>query len=89
MNGARLAGRIAAGGVRLYQVAISGLKPPCCRFYPSCSEYSRQALLRFGIWRGTWLAVRRVLRCQPLYRGPLVDPVPGEPVATAKELGTQ
>ncbi len=46
-----------------------------CRFRPSCSEYAQQAILRFGVWRGSWLALRRLARCHP-WGGSGVDPVP-------------
>lgn len=62
--------------VRLYQVLLSPLKGgPTCRFYPSCSEYAVQAVERHGVWRGLWLAVRRVCRCHPWHPGGY-DPVP-------------
>lgn len=60
----------------LYRRGLSCLKPPCCRFVPTCSEYAAQAVDRFGALRGAGLAARRLLRCQPLYRGALYDPVP-------------
>ena len=59
----------------LYKRAISPLLPGACRFYPSCSEYAREAVERHGIARGIRLAALRLLRCQPLSRGGL-DPVP-------------
>ena len=62
-------------GVRLYQRFISPLRPPTCRFHPSCSAYAVEALQRFGPVRGTWLATRRVGRCHPWNPGG-VDPVP-------------
>jgi len=71
-----LSARVAAGLVRAYQLCLSGLKPPCCRFQPSCSEYARQAFLSFGLWRGGWLAATRLLRCHPFYHGAVYDPVP-------------
>lgn len=61
--------------VRAYQFAISPLLVGGCRFVPSCSEYAVQALQRHGPWRGTWLAVRRVVRCRPGRPGGY-DPVP-------------
>lgn len=67
--------RLALILVRLYQYVISPLLPPSCRFYPSCSEYTYQAIRRFGIGRGSWLGLCRLLRCHPLYPGGY-DPVP-------------
>jgi putative membrane protein insertion efficiency factor len=46
-----------------------------CRFYPSCSEYSKQAILKFGFIKGSWLSIKRVLRCHP-WSEPKLDPVP-------------
>ena len=62
-------------GVRLYQRLISPMRPPTCRFYPSCSAYAVTALTRFGPLRGGWLAARRIGRCHPWNPGG-VDPVP-------------
>jgi hypothetical protein len=61
--------------IRGYQKFISPLLPPSCRFYPSCSEYARQALAKFGAMKGSWLAAKRLLRCHP-YRAGGFDPVP-------------
>jgi len=61
--------------IRVYQRVISPFIPPRCRFHPSCSRYAVTALERFGAVRGTWLTVRRVLRCHPLNPGGN-DPVP-------------
>jgi putative membrane protein insertion efficiency factor len=61
--------------VRLYQRFISPMRPPTCRFYPSCSAYAVTALERFGPLRGGWLAARRLGRCHPWTAGG-VDPVP-------------
>ncbi|NLL84827.1 MAG: membrane protein insertion efficiency factor YidD [Lentisphaerae bacterium] len=61
--------------VRAYQVVLAPLIGPCCRFTPSCSEYCIGAITIHGPWRGTWLTVRRLLRCRPF--GPCgYDPVP-------------
>ena len=60
--------------VRLYQRAISPLLPSTCRFYPSCSAYSIEALREHGALRGIWMTLRRILRCHPLSGGGY-DPV--------------
>ena len=61
--------------IRFYQVCISPYTPPSCRFTPTCSEYARQALLKHGPVKGLWLAVKRILRCNP-WGGSGYDPVP-------------
>jgi len=73
--GHRLAARGLVLFVRAYQVAISPLLPPSCRYYPSCSAYAVEALERHGALRGSWLAMRRILRCNPFRPGGF-DPVP-------------
>ena len=59
----------------VYKRLISPLVPGCCRFHPSCSDYAREAVERHGVARGIWLALLRLVRCQPFSRGG-VDPVP-------------
>lgn len=61
--------------IRLYQRTLSQVLPSTCRFYPSCSEYGYQAIARYGVLKGGWLAVRRILRCHPFHPGGY-DPVP-------------
>ena len=61
--------------IRLYQKLISPMLPASCRFYPSCSEYTCQAIAKYGALRGGWLGVRRVSRCHPWNPGGF-DPVP-------------
>jgi len=62
--------------IRGYQLAISPLFGPSCRFYPSCSHYAMEAIEAHGALRGTWLAIRRISRCHPFHEGGF-DPVPG------------
>ena len=63
------------GAIRGYQLALSPLLGPRCRFYPSCSKYALEAVARFGALRGGWLAARRLARCHPWHEGGY-DPVP-------------
>ncbi len=64
--------------IRVYQWFISPLLGNHCRFYPSCSQYAREAIERYGVLRGGWLALRRILRCHPWHPGG-VDPIPERP----------
>lgn len=61
--------------VRFYRAAVSPYRHPCCRFTPTCSQYALEALEKYGAIHGGYLAVRRVLRCNPLHKGGY-DPVP-------------
>ncbi|MDD3393535.1 MAG: membrane protein insertion efficiency factor YidD [Anaerotignum sp.] len=61
--------------IRFYQVGISPLIGPHCRFTPTCSQYAYIAINRYGIVKGTYLAVRRILKCHPFHEGGY-DPVP-------------
>ncbi|WP_078553379.1 membrane protein insertion efficiency factor YidD [Bacillus alkalicellulosilyticus] len=63
------------GVFRFYQKFISPLKPPTCRFYPTCSHYGIEAFKVHGVFKGTWLTVIRILKCQPFHPGGF-DPVP-------------
>jgi len=61
--------------IRFYRRRISPLKQPCCRFIPTCSQYALEAIEKYGALKGSWLALRRLLRCHPLCKGGY-DPVP-------------
>jgi putative membrane protein insertion efficiency factor len=61
--------------IRMYKKFISPALPPSCRFYPTCSEYTYQAVEKYGVLKGSWLGVRRLARCHPWHPGGY-DPVP-------------
>jgi putative membrane protein insertion efficiency factor len=61
--------------IKGYRFFISPLLPPACRFQPTCSMYAIQAIERFGVFRGSWMAIMRILRCHPFHPGGY-DPVP-------------
>lgn len=61
--------------IRFYRRFISPLKPPTCRFYPTCSTYALQAYQKYGFFKGTYLTVRRLLKCHPFHPGGY-DPLP-------------
>ena len=69
-----MAQRVAIGLIWLYRLLLSPLLPPACRFVPSCSRYSEQAIRRYGVLRGAWLSLRRLGRCHPFHPGGY-DPV--------------
>ena len=62
--------------IRFYQSSISPWFPARCRFRPTCSAYAYEAISKYGPWKGGYLAIRRLLRCQPFYKGSFYDPVP-------------
>src|SRR5690606_10968510 len=66
---------IALGAIRFYRRFISPLKPPSCRFYPTCSECGLTAIARYGVIRGGWLTVKRIAKCHPFHPGGF-DPLP-------------
>jgi putative membrane protein insertion efficiency factor len=66
---------IFVGLIRGYQMVVSPLLPPSCRYFPSCSVYAIEAITRHGVARGSWLSLRRIARCNPFKPGGY-DPVP-------------
>jgi putative membrane protein insertion efficiency factor len=67
--------KLALGLIRLYQQTISAVLPPSCRFSPSCSHYTYEAIARYGVLKGVWLGIGRLSRCHPFHEGGY-DPVP-------------
>lgn len=67
--------RLVLALIRFYRRFISPALPPSCRFTPTCSEYTYEAIERYGVARGGWLGVKRIVRCNPLNPGGY-DPVP-------------
>ena len=64
--------------IRFYRKVISPTRPPCCRFIPTCSAYALEAIEKYGAWKGGFLALRRILRCNPFHRQKSIeyDPAP-------------
>ena len=61
--------------IGFYQRQISPHTPKSCRFVPTCSQYAQEAIQKYGALKGSWLAFKRLLRCNPFYKGDLYDPV--------------
>jgi uncharacterized protein len=78
MGGTTVLARLLLLIIRGYQVGISPFLPPACRYTPTCSAYAAAAVRLHGAGRGSWLALRRLLRCHP-WGGSGYDPVPGSP----------
>ena len=70
-----IARRVVAFAIVVYKALVSPFLPPACRFYPTCSQYAKEAVLKHGVLRGSYLAIGRLLRCSPLHPGG-VDLVP-------------
>ena len=70
--------RLLTALIRFYRRNLSPLRPPCCRFIPTCSEYALEAVEKYGAVKGGWLVARRLLRCHPFHRQKSIeyDPVP-------------
>lgn len=62
--------------IRFYQRCVSPAFPARCRFRPTCSAYAYEAICKYGAWKGGCLALKRILRCHPFYKGEWYDPVP-------------
>lgn len=69
---------LALALIRLYQETISKVMPSSCRFKPTCSQYTYEAIIRYGAFKGTWLGVKRLTRCNPMHEGGY-DPIPEKP----------
>ncbi|MCI6226425.1 MAG: membrane protein insertion efficiency factor YidD [Clostridiales bacterium] len=67
--------KFVTSAIRFYQRQISPLSPPRCRYIPTCSEYALEAVEKYGAVKGSWLAAKRILRCNPFHKGGY-DPVP-------------
>ena len=78
--------RILITLIKLYRYAISPYLAPSCRYTPTCSSYAIEAVERFGIFRGSWLAIRRISRCHPWHEAGY-DPVPEKTSLTASRKG--
>ena len=61
--------KIALGLIKLYQSTISKVLPSSCRYTPTCSEYTSEAINRYGFFKGTWMGTKRIARCHPWHEG--------------------
>ena len=67
--------RLLLSLIQIYRKGVSPYTPPCCRYIPTCSQYAIQAIEKYGAARGLWMAIKRIVRSNPLHRGGY-DPVP-------------
>jgi len=79
--------KAALAALRIYKVYLSVWFAGSCRFEPTCSRYAYEAIERFGVMRGSWMGLKRLLRCHPLSRKFGYDPVPEKTEATALQAG--
>ena len=68
--------RVMIKGIRIYQKYLSPLKHTKCPYYPTCSQYGLEAIEKYGALKGGYLALRRIARCHPFYKGDIYDPIP-------------
>jgi len=79
--------KAALAALRIYKVYLSILFAGSCRFEPTCSRYAYEAIERFGVMRGSWMGLKRLLRCQPLSRKFGYDPVPEKADVASLQAG--
>jgi len=75
--------------INAYRLAISPFLGPNCRFHPTCSAYAHEALEIHGAVKGSWLAIKRIVKCHPYHKGPMLDPVPSRPVKGKSPIDCQ
>ena len=68
--------KILIGMIKLYRKYLSPLKSTKCPYFPTCSQYGLEAIEKYGALKGGWLAFKRLMRCNPFYKGDYFDPVP-------------
>lgn len=81
--------RVLISIVRFYRFLISPLIGSNCRFHPTCSAYTIEALEKYGVFKGIWLGICRILKCHPWHKGEMLDPVPAVTVQTSSPIAWQ